>query len=181
MSESYTGQILTTGFDYAVQGFSLCNGSLLPLQQNVALYSLIGTIYGGDGKTTFALPDMRGRTWLGEGTSSTGTTYQMVPGAVVAGGAETVTLTTSTMPMHTHNLCVSSQPGNTNVKEHLFAAVASMSGGTTQPLYAAASGDLVALGNPVTSVGGGGAHDNLQPFLVLNFMICTAGYYPSRP
>lgn len=173
MSEPYIGQIMLASFSYAPKNYAQCNGAVLPISQNQALFALLGTTYGGDGVTLFKLPDLRGRTPLGTGTSPEQTGYPLGQ----AGGAENVSLLDSQVPPHVHTASYSSQaatfriPGNSS----LFGDT-----GTTA-LYANATGPQVAL-NPATVAGGGqGApHPNLQPYTVLNFCIALAGVFPPR-
>ena len=162
----YVGQLLCVGFNFAPQGWALCNGALLPIAENEALFNLIGTTYGGDGQTTFGLPDLRGRIPLHMGGN-------YVTG--VLGGVESVTVTTAQMPLHTHAWMTSAGAGTLNDPSNAVPA----------------SGQLLYKSNPTpnsnlspaasTSSGGGGQpHDNMQPFLVLNWIISLYGIYPSQ-
>ncbi|SFL05822.1 phage tail protein [Rhodanobacter glycinis] len=167
MSDFFVGQVMPTGFAFAPKGFALCNGQVLPIAQNQALFSLLGTQFGGDGVRTFMLPDLRGRTPIGSNGD-----YPV--GAV--GGVENVSLTTQTMPPHLHlgNGTTAAGTGR-NPLNSLYGAVAG------EPLYAPASGPQVVL-NPGTlsSTGGSQPHPNMQPFGVLNFCIALTGVFPPR-
>lgn len=148
-------------------GWLPCDGRLIQIQQNQALYSLLGTYYGGDGRTTFALPDLRGRVPVAHGNAQIG----------VSGGTETVTLSPGQVPPHTHNVFVYAAAGDqaSGLGQHIAAPANS-----NNKLYGAAAG-AVAL-NPATvdTQGGSGNHNNMQPFLALNYYIATAGTFPQR-
>jgi microcystin-dependent protein len=175
MSDPYIGQILCAGFNFAPRGYALCNGAGISVQQNQALYSLLGFNYGGSG-TTFKLPDLQGRTFLGVGVSPlSGTVYATAQN----GGVESVTLTDAQVPGHQHTLIASSTPGTVPIPGNIYSSVGAQGSGSTYPLYAEPQ-TVVPLVNPVTSAGGNQAHSNMQPFLVVNFAIATAGYYPQR-
>lgn len=182
MSDFFVGEIRTFPYGKIPSGWLACNGALMQIQQYAALYSLLGTAYGGDGKTTFALPDLRGRTSVGRGVSKQGTSYQ----AGKAGGTESVTLTQTQIPAHTHNVMGIAAPGKVAaiVDNYISSWGASPKVTTSQNLYAqpASAASMVPL-NPgsVVADGGGGGHDNMQPFLVLNVCIAYQGIYPSRP
>lgn len=175
MSDPYIGQILCAGFNFAPTGYVLCAGSSLPIQQNQALYSLLGTAYGGSG-ANFNVPNMCGRTFFGAGTSPlSGNVYARGQ----AGGSEAVTLIDAQVPGHQHNLIASSTPGTVAIAGNIYSSVGAQGGGTTYPLYAPPQA-VVPLVNPVSTAGGSQAHNNMQPFLVVNFAIATSGYYPQR-
>lgn len=182
MAEAYVGEIRLFSMSYAPEGWHLCDGTLLPIAQNQALFSLIFNQYGGDGKTTFALPDLRGRVPINVGQPSrpeSPTTYQIAS----SGGLETVPSTFAQLAAHSHQLVADKTNGVTIGGGSVYFAepIISAAAPTAQSRYANA-GSLVAL-NPavISSTGGGVAHDNMQPYLVLNYCICTAGYYPTRP
>lgn len=166
MDEPYLGEIRLMSFVFAPKGWALCNGQLLPINQNQALFSLLGTTYGGNGQTTFALPDLRGRVPMHVGAGHD-------QGEVA--GAESVVITQSTMPMHTHAASASS-------------ASATVSAPAGQVLAAVADGYVDAGAGSVTTlkpetvwtVGGSQAHENRQPFLVVSYCIALAGVFPSR-
>lgn len=168
MAEPYIGQILMVGFDFAPQGWALCNGQLLPIAQNTALFSLLGTTYGGNGQTTFALPDLRGRVPIHQGQGP-GLSPRLI-GEVA--GTETVTLTTGQIPAHQHSLTGSSERQDTN--QAVGATLAKGGIYTTQTPAVAMHPEAIA------AAGGGQAHPNLQPFLCVNFVIAVEGIFPSR-
>jgi microcystin-dependent protein len=166
MSEPFLGEIRIFSFDYAPRGWMACNGQLLPINQNQALFSLLGTMYGGNGQTTFALPDLRGRVpfHLGQG---------LVQGQ--AAGQEFHTVTSSEMPAHTHVLRASSKPANLAVPN--LGAWASTSAGTN---FSNGLPNTSMQAGLVSTVGGGQSHENRQPYLTLTFAIALQGVFPSR-
>ena len=152
-------------FDFPPRGWALCNGQVMPINQNQALFSLLGTTYGGDGRTTFGIPDLRSKTPIHVGPGfSQGQT----------GGQEFHTVTIPEMPAHNHIINASSTAGNTNdPSAHLLAANAS-------PIYLKPSSQVAMTPENISSLGGSQPHENRQPFLVINFIICLAGIFPSR-
>ena len=180
MSEFFVGQIMMTGFVFAPKYFAQCNGQLLPVNQNQALFSLLGTRFGGNGSTNFALPDMRGRTPMGFSPSAD-PNWQPSPLPIgQSSGAENVSLLSDNLPAHNHLLeCTSTAGNNRTPTDRSFANNSSNSGPAT-PLYAA-PGTLVAL-NPATvgQAGGSQPHPNLQPYTTINFCIALSGIFPSR-
>jgi len=180
MSEFFIGQIMLTGFVFAPKYFAQCNGQLLPVNQNQALFSLLGARFGGNGSTNFALPDMRGRTPIGFGPSADPNWQPSAPTLGQTGGAENVSLLPSNLPAHSHLLeCASTAGDNRNPSGRSFANNASTSGPAT-PLYAA-PGTLVAMDpSTVAAAGGSQPHPNLQPYTTINFCIALSGIFPSR-
>ena len=174
MSDVFLGQIMMTSFGFAPKGFALCNGQLLPLNQYQALYSLLGVRYGGDGRTSFALPNLQGTTPVGSGPS---VDPNWQPSPYVQGtvaGAPSVTLTTQQLPAHTHlaNATLTAGSARTPANTLLGAAAA--------PTYATAS-NLVPLNPAMVDVTGGSQpHDNMQPYRAINFNIALTGIFPSR-
>jgi microcystin-dependent protein len=175
MSEFFIGQVMMTGFSFAPRFWALCNGQLLPINQNQALFSLLGTQYGGNGTTNFALPDLRSRTPIGY-ASSVDPGWQ--PPAVQIGqaaGVENVTLLSTNLPAHTHTLNANTAPGTTrNPNNAVYAS-------TSVLLHGPSTGPLVPQ-NPSTiaPAGGNQPHPNLQPYSVLNFCVALSGIFPSR-
>ena len=166
MSEPFLAEIRIVGFNFAPRGWAFCDGQILPINQNQSLYSLLGTNYGGDGRTSFALPDLRGRTPIHRSDGHP---------LAQKSGAETVTLTAAEIAAHTHSAKASSSPGNSgNPSGRVLASVVNA---YRDP--AAASTTALRSGT-VTNAGGGQAHDNMQPYLTLGFVIALRGLFPSR-
>jgi len=165
--DQYLGEIKMFPWNWAPKGWALCNGALLPIAQNQALFSLLGTTYGGNGITNFALPDLQGRVPIHRSN-------QYPEGA--RGGEEQVSLTQSMMPAHIHLLLATTTAGDKKPPRFTLAA----SSIATDYYYAPPS-PVVSL-NPgsLSSVGGNQAHPNIQPYLVLNYSIATSGMFPSR-
>ena len=175
MSEPFIGQILMFGGNFAPRGWALCDGQLLLISQNTALFSLIGTTYGGDGRTTTGLPDLDGRVPMGPGTGPGLTTRRLGEKT----GVETVTLTQDQMPIHRHSVMASPYPGEqagpvTDGISNTFAR------GVGGHQYAANANQVAMADETLPSAGGGQAHNNLQPFLALHFIIALVGTFPSR-
>ncbi|CAD0359939.1 phage tail protein [Xanthomonas hortorum] len=178
MSELFVGQIMMAGFSFAPKYFAQCNGQLLPVQQNQALFSLLGTRYGGNGSATFGLPDMRGRTPVGYGPSVDPAWQPAASPIGALAGSENVTLLQANLPSHTHLMDVSSAAGNS--RSPAGRVLANNTSGAATPLYAAA-GTLVSTSpGTVAPTGGNQSHPNLQPYNTLNFCIALSGYFPSR-
>lgn len=173
MSEPFLGQVSIVAFNFAPRGWAQCNGQLLPINQNQALFSLLGTQYGGDGRVNFALPDLRGRAAMHPGARSGVSTLQGE-----TGGAENVTLTLAQLPTHRHNLNVVTEFANGNMPGNALPAARARGG---LAVYGAA-GIADATLNPqsVSATGSGQPHNNMQPFGVLNFCIALQGIFPSR-
>ncbi len=174
MSESYLGEIRIFAGNYAIEGWALCDGSLQSISQNQALFTLLGTTYGGDGINTFALPDLRGRALIHQGTASSGLVY----GFGQIWGAEAVVLNTSALPAHTHTFSGLSSAG-TVADPGPTVALASAPNGET--LYDATISAQVPLApSAVGTAGSGVAHDNRQPYLAISYLISLYGNYPQR-
>ncbi len=159
---------------FAPQGWALCDGQLLAVSQNDALFSLLGTIYGGDGRTTFGLPDLRGRIPVHAGAG---------PGlAAVALGAragqETVTVTENQMPVHTHGAVATSNPASDRSGAGALLSQSTVRNFISNPPPIPPPVDMNAAA--IGMVGGGQSHNNLQPFLAVNFIIALFGIYPAR-
>lgn len=168
--QPFIGQIKLFAGNFAPQGWMLCNGQLLPIAQYDALFNLIGTTYGGDGVTTFALPDLRGRVpiHVGQGPGLSGTVLGE------RGGSEVVTVTTSQLPQHTHLVSVSAAPGTSESPANGVPS----EGPDGIPAYGgAASGTL----NPSTVAVSGGSqpHNNVKPYTVVNYIIAVEGIFPT--
>lgn len=176
MAEFYLGQVLLAGFNFAPRGFALCNGQILPISQNAALFSLLGTTYGGDGRVTFALPDLRGRTPLGAGSSADPSWQPPAPSLGQVSGSETVTLLSSQLPVHTHALSGINSTGT--LKNPTANAYGSVVG---NPLYGPSTGPQVPLApQSIGNAGNTQPHQNMQPFRAITFAIALTGVFPSR-
>ena len=170
MSEPFLAEVRIVGFDFAPRGWAFCDGQILPINQNQSLYSLLGTTYGGDGRTSFALPDLRGRTPIHVGSSNGGQ-----HGLGQKSGEETHTLTANEIPQHSHPLQASSKDGDTLIPSG--AVLAREVGG----IYEQNTTNRISLRDgTITNVGGGQAHENMQPYIALNFCIALMGLFPSR-
>ncbi|MBA4175050.1 MAG: phage tail protein [Leptothrix sp. (in: Bacteria)] len=171
MSEPFIGEVRVFAGSFAPRNWAFCDGQLLPIAQNQALFSILGTTYGGDGRTNFALPDLRGRmpTHAGQGPGLTPHTLGE------RSGQPAVTLTAAQMPSHTHTLRAA-DGGATTGTPGPGVAMAATAGAK---VYRAAS-NLVATAAPLASTGGAQAHENRQPFLGVNFIIALFGIFPSR-
>jgi microcystin-dependent protein len=165
MAEPFLSEIRIMSFVFAPRGWALCNGQLLPINQNQALFSLLGTTFGGDGRVNFALPDLRGRTPIHVGDGHT---------LGERGGEQAHTLSIAELPQHTHVLNATSNNGSQLIPaNNLLAASANQ-------LYRAPDGNLQAMSaSAVANVGGSQAHLNMQPFLTLSFCIALQGIFPS--
>ena len=169
MSEPFLAEVRIVGFNFAPRGWAFCDGQILPINQNQSLYSLLGTTYGGDGRTSFALPDMRGRTPVHVGRSNGGEAYR----EGLKTGEETHTLSTAEMPQHDHTTHGSSNNANQrDPSGHVLARALN--------LYAAPSNLTPIVSGSITNVGGSQAHNNMQPSCVVNFCIALQGLFPSR-
>jgi len=171
-ADPWVGEIAMVGFNFAPTGWALCDGQLLAISQNTALFSLLGTTYGGNGTTTFALPDLRGRAPIHQGQGPGLSPY--VIGQV--GGTETTTLTVGQMPAHSHAAMADSGNGTSDTPTGLL--VARNAGGV--PQYGSNAVASLAPG-AIASTGSSPPHQNLQPYLTINFIIALQGIFPSRP
>ncbi len=181
MSEFFIGQIIMTGFNFAPKYFAQCNGQLLPINQNQSLFSLLGTQFGGNGTSNFALPDMRSRTPVGY-ASSVDPAWQ--PPSVAMGeaaGSETVTLQAGNLPSHDHAMNASTQDGDNRIPSNRLFATSINGAGAALPLYASSTSGVATLdAKSVADAGGGMSHPNLQPYNTVNFCIALSGIFPSR-
>ena len=172
MATPFVGQIMMVGFNFAPRGWAFCNGSLQSIAQNNALFALIGTTYGGDGLQTFGLPDFRGRIPIHQGQGAGLSNY--VIGQL--SGVENVTLATSQTPLHTHTLNATAAAATATNPSNLLLANTSgpnlyLEDTPTAPLNAASIG---------SSGGGSQPHENMQPYICVNFCIAVEGIFPSR-
>ncbi len=172
MSEPFIAEIKMIGENFAPRGWAYCDGQLLPIAQNTALFSLVGTIYGGDGQTTLGLPNLQGRTPIGWGNGPGLTTRQIGQ----KGGEETHTLTVNEMANHSHTANASQVPANSDGPNNAaFLATPSAA-----LVYAPDAGPQAMNAASLTSTGSGGAHDNMQPYQAVSFVIALVGVYPPR-
>jgi microcystin-dependent protein len=175
MSEPFVGEIRIFGFNFAPQGWAFCQGQLLPIAQNTALFSLLGTTYGGNGISTFALPNLQGRVPVHQGQGAGLSPYNLGQ----SGGASTVTLAATQMPAHSHGVQCLAGGGNVNTPVNNGFAEVTAGRGVVN-LYAATSDGTTMNTAALSSVGGGGAHNNMAPFLGVSFCIALQGIFPSR-
>lgn len=169
MSEPFVAEVKMVGFAFAPRGWAFCDGQILPIDQNPSLYSILGTNYGGDGQTNFALPDLRGRTPIHVGSSGGGSSHPLGEN----GGEETHALSAAEMPQHGHVVQASSASADAPTPQgNVLAAANDVYHDVTAPTGLRA-GTLAA-------TGGGQAHENEQPYLVVNFCIALQGLLPSR-
>ncbi|HEX9994322.1 MAG TPA: tail fiber protein [Acidimicrobiales bacterium] len=168
MSEPFLGEIRLFPYTFAPRGWAFCQGQLLSIAQNTALFSLLGVTYGGNGQTTFGLPDLRGRVAMSSGQGPGLSNYVLGE----TGGEETVTLLQNQMPMHNHMVNASSQASSASRPSGQFPSAGGAYTGATD-------GSLM---NPsmIGAAGGSQPHDNMQPYLTLNYCIALEGIYPSR-
>jgi microcystin-dependent protein len=168
MSEPYIAEIKLISFNYPPKGWAFCNGQLLPINQNQALFSILGTMYGGNGQTNFALPNLQGRVPIHQGINQGSYNVGQAAGELAH------TLTISEMPAHIHPAVAQSTPSNPGV-----TPVNSIWAATSTSAFASAPNVMM---NPaaVTNVGGSQSHPNQPPYLVLNFVIALVGIFPSQ-
>jgi len=176
MSSPFVAEIRMWACNFPPTGWAQCNGQLLPISQNTALFSLLGTMYGGDGKSTFALPDMQGSVPVNWGQSTTGTQYFEGQQS----GSATVTLIQSEMPMHTHIVQAQNiDPAEVNSPSPTVVLGRSNNGSAYAPR---SSGNIVNMNFQATSIAGSSfPHNNMMPYLTVNFCIALQGVFPARP
>ena len=170
MADPFVAEIRMFGFNFAPTGWAQCNGQLLPISQNTALFSLLGTTYGGDGKSTFALPDLQGSTPLHPGQGQGLSLYDLGQ----QGGAEFITLLQSEIPVHSHSLSASEETVNEASPANFFF-------GAGETRYAAPANVTQMAPQALSPAGGSLPHNNLMPYLVVNFCIALQGVFPARP
>jgi microcystin-dependent protein len=171
MSQAFLGTIRLVGFNFAPVGWALCQGQSLAINTNTALFSLLGTYFGGNGQTTFNLPDLRGRIAVGQGQGPGLSNYDQ--GQV--GGVETVTLTTSQAPTHTHTMMAAATVTTPNPGPSLVLGTPA----TAVKLYGSNAPTPLASGS-ISAFGSSSPHENREPSLALNYIIALAGIFPSR-
>jgi microcystin-dependent protein len=174
VADPFIAEIRIFGFNFAPTGWATCDGQLLPISQNTALFSLMGTFYGGDGKSTFALPNLAGRATIQQGQGQGLSPYDV--GQI--GGMESVTLVSEAMPVHRHSLMASDDPGNLPSPAPDRSLARSQPPVYKEPAGAARPRPLAF--QAVGLTGGSQPHNNMMPFLTLNFCIALQGIFPPR-
>ena len=180
MADPFVAEIRIFGFNFAPTGWAQCNGQLLPISQNTALFSLLGTFYGGDGKSTFALPDLQGSVPTNQGQGSG--LQEWFVGQME--GSDTVTLLVSEMPLHNHLLAATTTVGTTNVATNNQLGKGQsgnpVSGVTQARVYSANAPQTPMQFQGISIAGSSLPHNNLMPYLVLNYCIAMQGVFPPR-
>jgi microcystin-dependent protein len=174
MSDQFVAEIRIFPFNFPPTGWAFCDGQLMPISQNTALFALLGTVYGGDGKSTFALPDMQGNAGMQPGQGQGLSLRDLGE----MGGSETVTLLVSEIPVHTHTIRVSAEVGDIQIPAPNTSLARSGSGSA----YTASATNIVQLAPQALAPAGGSLpHNNMQPYLTLNYCIALQGIFPQRP
>lgn len=182
--DPFIGEIIMFAGNFAPRGWALCQGQLLPISQNTALFSILGTIYGGDGRTTFALPDLRGRVAIGQGNGP-GLSQRPLG---QRGGAESTVLSVLNLPSHNHLGALKVSSGDSTLSQASAGSSIATPGTTSGRTFTASQGyntstpDITLNGNSVETgmTGGGQSFNNMEPFLVINYIIALQGVFPSR-
>lgn len=172
MADPFIGEIRMCGFNFAPRNWAACDGALIPIQQNPTLYALLGTQFGGDGRTDFALPDMRGRVPVHPGNSYDGMVRQ---GDLY--GVESVAINNSTMPAHTHMVRANDDPADSKTPEGCYPGAPTIVQGS---IYDVSDTLNVMAPQSISTVGAGQGHNNMQPSLAINFIIALEGIFPPR-
>ena len=172
MADPFVAEIRMMGFNFAPTGWATCDGQIMPISQNTALFSLLGVNYGGDGRSTFALPNLGGRVVLGAGAGPGLSDHPLGE----TGGSNTVTLTTAQMPAHSHTLMGTASPTQAAPTGALMSNTANGSAAYHSP-----TNPVTMAAGSVSATGGGAAINNRPPELVINFCIALQGIYPARP
>jgi microcystin-dependent protein len=170
VTEPFLGQIILVPYNFAPRGYAFCQGQILSIAQNTALFSLLGTTYGGNGQTTFALPDLRGRHAVSQGQGPGLSFYTLGE----QGGVESVTLISQQMPQHNHLVSTNNQGANTGRPSGAFP------GQTSTNIYAPSSDGSTFNPQAISLTGGNQPHENRDPYLALNYCIALQGIFPSR-
>lgn len=172
MADPFIAEIRIFGFNFAPKGWAFCNGQLLPISQNTALFSLLGTTYGGDGKSTFALPNLQGSAAIQQGQGPGLSLYALGE----TGGETAVTLLESEIPAHSHNVVAVGRPGDSGTPANLYVGQTAAG-----PAYQTALSSPTNMAIQAASLAGGSQpHNNMEPYLVLNFCIAMQGVFPPR-
>jgi microcystin-dependent protein len=171
VAQPYVGEIRMFAGNFAPAGWMFCEGQLLPISENETLFQLIGTTYGGDGEQTFALPNLQSRVPVHMGTGPSGVTYQIGESA----GVESVTLTVQQIPAHNHPLLAANAPAAEPTPGNNLSGAP-----TTKRIYASPTASVALAANMMAPAGGSQPHDNLQPYLCINYIISLFGNFPSQ-
>ena len=175
--EPFIGQIMLVGFNFAPRGWAFCNGQVVPINQNTALFALLGTTYGGNGQTTFALPDLRGRAPIGMGQGPGLSEYTQGQMA----GTESVFLLSSQMPAHTHAMLVSSEEATTPLANGTFLArLTDAEGAPANSAITTSAPNAFLNQQSIGQAGGSLPHPNMQPYIAMNYIIALEGIFPPR-
>ncbi|MFB9106997.1 phage tail protein [Flavobacterium gyeonganense] len=172
MAQPYVGEIRMFAGNFAPAGWMFCEGQLLPISENEALFQLIGTTYGGDGQETFKLPDLRGRIPIHMNNGGSGTTYNLGQ----SGGVESVTLTTQQIPAHSHSLLATTDLTNSANPADAYLSTTA----TGNKIYSTATPSVALSPQEISPIGGSQPHDNFQPYLCVDFIISLFGIFPSQ-
>jgi microcystin-dependent protein len=173
MSDQFLAEIRIFPFNFAPTGWAFCNGQIMPISQNTALFALLGTTYGGDGKSTFALPDMQGNAPMQPGQGQGLSLRDLGE----MSGVESITLLVSEIPFHTHTMMAAPDPGDNTVPGSNISLAGSLGGS----IYATTTDNQMLAFQALPPAGGGLPHNNMQPYLTLNFCIALQGVFPQRP
>jgi microcystin-dependent protein len=177
--DSFLGEIRAFAFGFAPKGWALCNGQILPIPQNTALYSLLGVTYGGDGRSNFALPNLQGMVAVSSGQAVTGTQWDLGEQT----GTATYTLQQSEMAAHTHGLVATSTVGtqtNAGGAQIANGTVGGFRGSTSALIYSGGTPSIALNPQSIVPVGGNQPHNNMMPYLGFNFCISLSGIFPPR-
>jgi microcystin-dependent protein len=175
MSDPFVAEIRIFAGNFAPRGWAVCNGQLMPISQNTALFSLLGTTYGGDGRTTFALPNLQGSAPLQEGQGAGLSQYFLGQ----SGGEPSVTLINTELPAHTHGVQATSNPGSVPDPNNTVWGIAGVARGTS--MYSTSAGSGQQMSPQAFAISGGGQpHNNMPPYLTLTFIIALQGIFPPR-
>jgi len=177
MADPFVAEIRIFPFNFAPKGWAFCDGQLLPLSQNTALFSLLGTTYGGDGKSTFALPDLQGNSAMHPGQGPGLSLHDLGE----TGGSETVTLLVSEIPAHAHTVGRALNDAGNSITPANSVWAQSAAGRGAAALYIDGAPTGTVNPNSLSVTGGGLPHNNMQPYLTLNFCIALQGVFPARP
>lgn len=176
MDSPYIGQVFMYGFDWAPKNYALCANQQLSIAQNQALFSILGTTYGGNGVQTFALPDLRGRTYVNWGQGNGLSNYDL--GEMT--GAQAVTLLQSNLPAHNHLMSVNNAAATVGDPTGAALSQGPIVGGVTVATYSGSGANAIMNATAISNAGGSQPVSVLQPYLALNFSICLYGLFPSR-